>query len=83
VGTFEGCPLSKKDISELAFQTQLICQRNARCFTDNRPKDLIEKSWLDRFRRLIPEGGKILDLGCGAGVPIASYFIQHGHSSLP
>jgi len=80
MGTFEGCPLSKKDISELALQTQLIYQRNARRFTDDRPKDLIEKSWIDQFRSLIPEGSKILDLGCGAGVPIASYLIRHGYS---
>jgi SAM-dependent methyltransferase len=37
---------------------------------------LFEKSWLDRFLALVPEGGSILDLGCGAGLPIAGYFIQ-------
>jgi len=72
--------LSNNDISELALETQLIYQRNARRFADERPKNLVEKSWLDQFRRLIPAGGKILDLGCGAGVPIASYLIRHGHS---
>ena len=30
--------------------------------------------------KLMPAHVSILDLGCGAGDPIASYFIQHGHS---
>ena len=81
-GTSEGGALSNIDISELALQTQLVYQRNARRFTDERPKALVEKSWLDRFLKPIPEGGEILDLGCGAGDPIASYFIQHGHTVI-
>ena len=32
---------------------------------------LYEKSWLDRFCALLPDAGKILDCGCGAGEPIA------------
>jgi len=78
--TIEGDPLSNNDISGLALQTQLVYQRNARRFAEERPKSLIEKPWLDQFLKLIPEGGEILDLGCGAGDPIASYLIQHGHT---
>jgi len=29
--------------------------------------------------KLMPAYSSILDLGCGAGDPIASYFIKHGH----
>lgn len=76
----EGCQLSDRDITDLALQTQVTYQRNARRFADERPKSLVEKPWLDRFLKWIPEGGKILDLGCGAGEPIASYFIGHGHT---
>jgi len=72
--------LSDKDISELAHQTQRVYQRNAHRFADERPKTLVEKPWLDHFLKFIPEGGDILDLGCGAGEPIASYFMRHGHS---
>lgn len=37
----------------------------------------IEQHWLDRFLALIPAQGEILDIGCGAGIPIAQYFISH------
>src|SRR5690606_16926928 len=33
----------------------------------------------DRFRALLPPGGRILDVGCGAGEPIAAYLAQAGH----
>lgn len=39
----------------------------------------MEKHWLDRFRSLLPSNGSILDIGCGAGDPIARYFIENGH----
>jgi SAM-dependent methyltransferase len=41
---------------------------------------LMEKSWLDRFRALVPPNGSILDVGCGSAVPIARYLIDVGHS---
>lgn len=36
------------------------------------------KAWLERFMMSLPRGGVILDLGCGAGEPIARYLIDHG-----
>ena len=33
---------------------------------------------LEYFTSLLPEGGKILDAGCGAGVPIAQFLVEHG-----
>ncbi len=39
-----------------------------------------ERGWLERFRALIPPGGSILDIGCGAGEPIAKYFSEHGYA---
>jgi SAM-dependent methyltransferase len=41
---------------------------------------LMEQSWLDRFRALMPSRGSILDIGCGSAVPIARYLIDAGHS---
>ena len=41
---------------------------------------LMEQSWLDRFRALMPPNGSILDIGCGSAVPIARYLIETGHS---
>lgn len=42
------------------------------------PGILFEKAWLDRFLQLIPAGGPVLDVGCGAGLPIAGYFTGQG-----
>jgi SAM-dependent methyltransferase len=43
------------------------------------PSSLLERPWLDRFLKLVPAGGSILDLGCGAGLPIAGYLIGQGY----
>ncbi|MCA6114142.1 class I SAM-dependent methyltransferase [Bradyrhizobium sp. WSM 1738] len=37
-----------------------------------------EKTWLDRFRALLP-AGSVLDLGCGSAEPMAAYLIGLGH----
>lgn len=39
---------------------------------------LFEKTWLDRLLAHVPASGRVLDLGCGAGEPIARYLINHG-----
>lgn len=39
---------------------------------------VIERAWLDRFLALLPAGGRVLDLGCGPGVPIARYLAAAG-----
>ena len=42
------------------------------------PGSLFERPWLDRFRALLPQSARILDLGCGSGQPIAGYLISQG-----
>lgn len=42
------------------------------------PGRFMEKNWLDRFTALIPQGGTVLDIGCGFGKPIAAYLIAQG-----
>ncbi len=61
---------------KLAAQTHAVYQRNAARFDRERLQHLPEQGWLDRFLDQIPEAGHILDLGCGAGRPIAAYFRQ-------
>ncbi len=66
-----------------------IYQRHAAVWDRLRsPGSLFEKPWLDRFLELVPaqpvqrEGGgapTILDVGCGAGLPISGYFIRQGY----
>lgn len=57
-------------------------RRNASAWVRDRESasPFAERTWLDRFRSLIPEGGTILDLGCGSGDPIASHLIRAGYA---
>jgi SAM-dependent methyltransferase len=45
---------------------------------DRRSVGWNESAWLDRFSALLPQGGSILDIGCGSGEPIARYLIDQG-----
>lgn len=67
------------NMAALAARTGEIYQRNAVRFDAERPKRLHEKPWLDRFADLLPPGGTVLDVGCGAGEPIAAYFASQGY----
>ena len=37
-----------------------------------------EAHWLARFLELVPTGGRVLDLGCGTGAPIAQRLVATG-----
>jgi len=65
-------------LAALALKTHEIYERNAALFDAERPKGLHERVWLDRFTALLPLNGSILDLGCGAGDPIATFFMDKG-----
>ncbi len=54
-------------------------ERHAHAFDEARRKSFVERPWLDRFLLGVARGGDILDLGCGAGEPIARYLIDAGH----
>lgn len=45
-------------------------------FDTNRHKGLMEREYLEILINRIPEKGKILDLGCGSGEPIAKFLIE-------
>jgi len=59
-------------------QTLDVYRRNAEAFDQQRHKGLHERGWLERFAALLPPGGSVLDVGCGAAEPIAQYFIDEG-----
>lgn len=42
------------------------------------PPNADERPHLERFAAALPEGGKVLDLGCGSGRPIAGWLIGRG-----
>lgn len=55
-----------------------LYEENAAAFDAQRSRDLFEQPWLDRFAALLPEGGTILDVGCGMAEPVAAYLIGRG-----
>ena len=57
-------------------------RRNAAVWARDRDAEatLYERSWVDRFKALIPAGGMVLDLGCGSGTPIASHLTNAGYT---
>lgn len=57
-----------------------LYDRHAHNFDSDRRRSLFEKPCLDRFLALLPPGASILDLGCGAGEPIARYFIEQDYA---
>lgn len=62
-----------------AKQIAVLYERHARAWDNARSRVLVEKTWLDRFLGAVMPGASILDLGCGAGEPIARYLIASGH----
>jgi SAM-dependent methyltransferase len=59
-----------------------IYERHATAWMSARLREgnLYERAWLDRFCEPIPQGGSVLDVGCGAGAPIAKYLSERGYS---
>ena len=53
-----------------------LYQRHADDWGRDRGRSLVEKEWLDRFFALLPLKPAVLDVGCGAGEPIARFFIS-------
>ncbi len=64
----------------LAAETRATYERHAAAFDRHRARVLVEASWLERLLAIAPAGSAILDVGCGAGEPIAQYFIEAGRS---
>ncbi|QPF87868.1 class I SAM-dependent methyltransferase [Bradyrhizobium genosp. L] len=45
---------------------------------DRRSAGWNDKSWHDRFIAALPHAAQVLDLGCGAGAPVAQYMAECG-----
>lgn len=50
-----------------------LYRRHADAWVQARGDKLIERTWIDWFADLLHPGSTVLDLGCGAGKPIATY----------
>lgn len=55
-----------------------LYERHAQAWDAARGRSLAEKPWLDRFTALLPPGAAVLDMGCGAGEPIAAHLLAQG-----
>lgn len=55
-----------------------VYESRAAQYDRERSRALYEARWLTRFADGLPRGGRVLDLGCGAGEPIASWLIGEG-----
>ncbi|MEJ6397238.1 class I SAM-dependent DNA methyltransferase [Yoonia sp. 208BN28-4] len=58
--------------------TRAVYDRNALAFDKSRSRTLFEARWLARFTARIPPQGRVLDLGCGGGEPIARWLMAEG-----
>jgi SAM-dependent methyltransferase len=54
-----------------------IYERHAGAWSRDRGEHLYEKAWLDPFLALLPDDPTVLDIGCGTGVPVARYLMEH------
>jgi cyclopropane fatty-acyl-phospholipid synthase-like methyltransferase len=69
---------SSKDLKDIEKKTQEVYENKAHEYDEKRNRTLFEKRYLDIVLKGIPQDGKVLDLGCGGGEPIARYFIENG-----
>ncbi len=52
-----------------------LYQRHAAAFDAARRNSFPERTWFERFERMLPAKAELLDLGCGGGEPIARRYL--------
>ncbi|WP_417719874.1 class I SAM-dependent methyltransferase [Salipiger sp.] len=65
-------------MSHLSERTREIYDRNAGAYDGLRNRALTERAWLLRALADVPDGGAVLDLGCGTGAPIGEWLLGQG-----
>jgi SAM-dependent methyltransferase len=71
-------PPTNEELRNARSQTRRVYERHASGWDAHRHKHLIEQSWFDRFFARLRPAGCILDLGCGAGKPLAELILKSG-----
>ena len=62
-----------------AEQIPQIYERHALAWDTDRSRGTWnDKDWHDRFIACLTPGARVLDLGCGSGMPVAFHLVQHG-----
>jgi len=67
---------SRADLDKAKADTQSVYEEYAARWDEQRPRNLYERKWLDRFAASLEPAASILDLGCGAGEPVSRYLIE-------
>jgi cyclopropane fatty-acyl-phospholipid synthase-like methyltransferase len=47
-------------------------------YLENRYQGLLEKAYLDKLIAITGKGARVLDLGCGTGIPVMGYLLSQG-----
>ncbi len=55
-----------------------LYRRHARAWAADRAGWFFEAAWLEQFATMVPAGGSVLDIGCGAGEPMARALMARG-----
>ena len=76
VGVEDGGAPGAQDLAGTTFDAY---QAGAAVFDAARSRSLAERGWLERLAAAMPPRAPVLDLGCGAGEPIAAWLIGRGH----
>ncbi len=65
------------DLNYIHGQTIQVYEKHACTWDQQRPRIFFEQPWLDKFIKLLPANGQVLDVGCGTGKPITEYLLKH------
>ena len=66
-------------MTNTTIDNQAVYERQASDYDAGRSRAFFEARWLTRFADSLPTGGRVLDVGCGAGEPIAGWLIREGY----
>ncbi|WP_225421319.1 class I SAM-dependent DNA methyltransferase [Sphingomonas parva] len=55
-----------------------LYERHAEAWDEARRDSFVDRAWIDRFLAQVQPAGRVLDLGCGSGRPIARHLIDAG-----
>lgn len=65
-------------MDDLKPRTRIVYETHAAAWDAQRSRVLFEKGWLDRLLAFSAPGDCVLDVGCGAGEPVAGYLVARG-----
>lgn len=72
-------PAHLRGMSDFADRVIGHYERHAREWdADRRKASWNDKPWHDRFVAALPPGATVLDIGCGAGSPVAQHMVERG-----